>query len=55
VRIVFCPTTRVVTACLFRSSQTDASAALEGSSWEGFGSLAFMNTTKWVLSVKSAI
>jgi hypothetical protein len=55
VRIVFCPTTCVVAAYLFRSSQTDASAAREGSFWEGFGSLAFMNTTKWVLSVKSAV
>ena len=46
VRIVLCPRKCMVAAYLFRSAKTGASASRECSSCEGFGSLAFMYTTK---------
>ena len=55
VKMVFCPTKYVVASYLFRSAKTGASASRECSSCEGFGPLAFMNTTKCVSDVKRDI
>jgi hypothetical protein len=55
VKMVLYPTKCIVAAYWSRSAKTRASSTRECSSCEGFGSLAFMYTTKWVSAVNRDI
>jgi hypothetical protein len=55
VKMVLYPTKCIVAPYWSRSAKTGASSTRECSSCEGFGSLAFMYTTKWVSAVNGDI